>query len=108
MSNEKLEVYIANPHFYSDNEGNVFGTFALTEDVLTGLPLNPKDMFLYDNEQISVWKLMMVSTTKDSCIGDMDYYKAIENLKKFSIGEKDEYIIIQPLKLNEQLEVLNN
>ena len=27
---EKAEVYVANPHFYSDKIGNAFGAFALT------------------------------------------------------------------------------
>lgn len=103
---EKAEVYVANPHFYSDKIGNAFGAFALTEDVLTGLPLNPKDMFLCDGKKIDVWKLMLVSTTKDSFLGDMDYYTALDKLKKYSIGEKDGYMIVQPLILEEQLEVL--
>ena len=49
---------------------------------------------------------MLVSITKDSCLGDMDYYTALDKLKKYSIGEKDGYMIVQPLTLEEQLEVL--
>lgn len=103
---EKAEVYVANPHFYADKEGNAFGSFALTEDLLTGLPLNPKGMYLCDGKKIDVWKLMLVSTTKDSCLGDMDYYISLEKLKKYSVGEKDGYMIVKPLTLEEQQDIL--
>ena len=103
---ESSEVYVANANFYGDEDGNVFGAFALTEGVLTGLPVNPKDMFQCEGKTVDVWKLMLVSTTKDSCLGDMDYYVALDKLKKYSIGEKDGYMIVKPLTLDEQLEVL--
>lgn len=105
---EQVEVYVANPHFYSDEKGNIFGAFALSEDVLTGLLLNPKDVFLCDGKKVDVWRLMLVSTTKDSCLGDMDYFTALDKLKKYSIGEKDGYMIVKPLKLEEQLDVLGS
>lgn len=52
------------------------------------------------------WKLMLVSTTNNGVLGDIDYYKAINKLMKFVIDEKDNNILIRGLSLKELNEVL--
>ena len=49
---------------------------------------------------------MLVSTTSNGVLGDIDYYKAINKLMKFVIDEKDNNILIRGLSLKELNEVL--
>ena len=56
--------YIANPHFYAKPDGTPFGAFALTEGTDTVLPKAPK--YAVDSKVITDYRLMLVSTTKDS------------------------------------------
>lgn len=111
MNNEQnmkpAEVFVARENFYANNEGNIFGAFALTEDVLTGLPLDPKNTFMCQGKRVEEWKLMLISTTKKGSVGELEYYSALNKLKEFSIGEKDGYMIIKPLTLDEQMRIMN-
>jgi len=99
-------VYIANPHFYKDKDDKVFASFALTEGTCTSFPKNPKLLYKVDNMEVNEWKLMLVSTSKNGVLGDIDYYDAINKLMKFVIDEKDDNIIIRGLSLNELNELL--
>lgn len=105
---EKIEVYNANPHFYSKPTGEAFGSFALAEDVETALPLNPRELYKVDGKEVNEWNLCLVSVTKDEVIGTLEYYDAINKLRKYSIFENNGYLITKPLTLEEQLELLNN
>ena len=49
---------------------------------------------------------MLVSTTNNGVLWDIDYYKAINKLMKFDIDEKDNNILIRGLSLKELNEVL--
>ena len=48
-------------------------------------------------------KKIFISTTNKGPVGELDYYLALEKLKQFSVGEKDGYLIINPLTLEEQM-----
>ena len=98
--------YIGNPNFYKGKNGKPFGAFALTENTLTSLPKNPKALYKINNTKVDEWKLMLVSTTNNGVLGDIDYYKAINKLMKFVIDEKDNNILIRGLSLKELNEVL--
>ena len=50
---------------------------------------------------------MLVSTTKNSVLGDIDYYEAIKKLMKFAIADDDKNILIKGLSLEELYEILN-
>lgn len=49
---------------------------------------------------------MLVSTTNNGFLGDIDYYEAINKLMKLVIDEKDNNILIRGLSLEEFNEVL--
>lgn len=98
--------YIGNPNFYKGKDGKPFGAFALTENTLTSLPKNPKALYKIDNTEVDEWKLMLVSTTNNGVLGDIDYYKAVNKLMKYVIDEKDNNILIRGLSLKELNEVL--
>lgn len=49
---------------------------------------------------------MLVSTTNNGVLGDIDYYEAINKLMKFTIDEKDNNILIRGLSLEELKELL--
>lgn len=98
--------YIGNPNFYKGKDGKPFGAFALTENTLTSLPKNPKALYKIDDTEVDEWKLILVSTTNNEVLGDVDYYKAINKLMKFVIDEKDSNILIKGLSLEGLNEVL--
>lgn len=98
--------YVGNPNFYNDKDGKPFGAFALTEGTLTSFPKNPKLLYKVDNIEVDEWKLMLVSTTNNVILGDIDYYDAIKKLMKYVIDENDNNILIKELSLEELNEVL--
>lgn len=92
--------------FYNGKDGKPFGAFALTEGTLTSFPKNPKLLYKVDNIEVDEWKLMLVSTTNNVILGDIDYYDAIKKLMKYVIDENDNNILIKGLSLEELNEVL--
>ena len=106
FTKEAEEPYMANVRFYEDKDGNTFGAFVLTEDTLTGLPVDPKNTYKCDNKEVTEWKLMLFSITKDSPLGDIEYYEGLNRLQKYIVGYRDNYAIVNPLTLEEQEEIL--
>ena len=98
--------YVGNPNFYNGKDGKPFGAFALTEGTLTSFPKDPKLLYKVDNAEVAEWKLMLVSTTNNKVLGDLDYYEAINKLMKFVIDKKDNNILIRVLSPEELNEVL--
>ncbi len=91
--------YQANPHFYAKEDGNPFGAFALTEGTETILPKAPN--YAVDGNTITEYRLMLVSTTKDGVIGDLDYFVALSKLDKYKLDEKEDSILVRGLSLEE-------
>ena len=75
--------YTATPKFYGKPDGTPFGAIALTEGNETILPKAPQKEYAVDGKMVSDWKLVLVSTTKDSIIGDCDYLPALEKMGKY-------------------------
>lgn len=100
------DVYVGEPHFYEKKDGTPFGAFSLTEGTLTALPKDPKSLYAVDNQEITEWKLLLVSITNNGVLGDVEYYAAIDRLKKFATGENDKNILIKGLSLEELNEIL--
>lgn len=98
--------YIGNPNFYNGKHGKPFGAFALTEGTVTSLPKDPKALYKLDNTEIDEWKLVLVSTTNNGILGDLDYYVAINKISKFVTDEKCNNILIKDLSLEELTEIL--
>ena len=105
-TNDWDNAYVGNPNFYNGKDGKPFGSFALTEGTLTSFPKNPKLLYKVDNIEVDEWKLMLVSTTNNVILGDIDYYDAIKKLMKYVIDENDNNILIKELSLEELNEVL--
>lgn len=96
------DAYTATPKFYgSPSEESPFGAIALTEGTKTILPKNPQNQYKVDNQKVSDWKMVLISTTKNSIIGDMDYFSALTKLNKYIIDTKEDTILIRALSLKE-------
>ena len=91
--------YKANPQFYAKDDGKPFGAFALTEGTETILPKSPN--YAVDGNAITEYRLMLVSTTKDAVIGDVDYSVALSKLESYKLDENDNSILLRGLSLNE-------
>ena len=91
--------YKANPQFYSKDDGSPFGAFALTEGTETILPKSPN--YAVDGNPINEYRIMLVSTTKDAVIGDIDYSTALSKLEDYELDETAETILIRGLSLEE-------
>ena len=65
--------YTATPKFYAKPDGSPFGAIALTEGTETILSKMPQNEYAVDGKRVADWKMVLVSTTKDSIIGDCDY-----------------------------------
>lgn len=105
-NNSFENAYVGKPNFYNGKDDKPFGAFALTEETLTSLPKNPKPLYKVDNMEIDEWKLMLVSTTQNGILGDIDYYIAINKLMKFVIEENVNNILIRGLSLQELNDLL--
>lgn len=44
---------------------------------------------------------MFVSTTKDTIIGDADYFMALKNIEKYALDSKEDSILVKGLSLSE-------
>lgn len=93
--------YKATPKFYSNPDGNPFGAIALTEGTDTILPKSPQDKYAVDGKQVTEWRLMLISTTKDSIIGDCDYLTALNKLKNYIVDSNENTILVKGLSLKE-------
>lgn len=105
-TNDWESAYVGKPNFYYGKDGNPFGVFVLTEGTLTSFSKNPRLFYKVDNTEVDEWKLMLVSTTNNGILGDIDYYDAIKKLMKYVIDENDNNILIKKLSLEELNEVL--
>ena len=77
------DAFKANPHFYSKPGEAPFCAFALTETTETILPKAPH--YAVEGKEITVYKLMLVSLTKDGVIGACDYFDAIKKLDAYKL-----------------------
>ncbi len=93
--------YNAAPQFYEKSDGAPFGAIALTEGTETVLPVSPQNNYRIDGKRVSEWKLVLVSTTKDTIIGDTDYFSALEKIRKYALDEKQSSILVKGLSLEE-------
>ena len=95
------DAYIATPSFYEKSDGCPFGAFPLTEGVKTVLPLNPQLRYKIDEKTVQDWRLVLVSTTKNMIIADVDYFVALNKLNKYSLDNDNDTILLKGLSLEE-------
>ena len=93
--------YIATPAFYKKADGTVFGAIALTEGTETILPKLPQKEYEAGGERIMEWRLVLISTTKDSVVGEADYFTAVKNISKYIVDEKQDRILVKGLSAEE-------
>ena len=93
--------YIATPKFYGKPDGTPFGAIVLTEGTETILPKTPQNEYRVDGKIVSEWKLVLVSTTKDTIIGDADYFTALQNVEKYALDSKKDSVLVKGLSLSE-------
>ena len=93
--------YVAKAKFYGKPDGTPFGAIALTEGTETVLPKAPQTQYAVDGKPVSEWKMVFVSTSKDSIIGDADYFTALAKIKAFVIDTKVDSILVKGLSLPE-------
>lgn len=93
--------YIATPKFYGKPDGTPFGAIALTEGTETVLPKMPQNEYRVDGKIVSEWKLVLVSTTKDTIVGDADYFTALQNVEKYALDSKKDSVLVKGLSLSE-------
>ena len=95
------DAYIAAPNFYEKPDGTPFGAIALTEGTETVLPKSPQNRYRVDGKAVSEWKLVLVSTTKDTIIGDADYFTALNDVEKYALDSKKDSVLVKGLSLSE-------
>lgn len=95
------KAYTATPKFYGKPDGSPFGAIAVTEGAETILPKVPQNEYAADGKQVSDWKMVLVSTTKDSIIGDCDYFRALKKLEKYALDSTPNTVLIKGLSLEE-------
>lgn len=93
--------YMAIPQFYTKPDGSFFGAIALTEGTETILPKMPQNKYVIDGKQVTDWKMVLVSTTKDNIIGECDYFIALKKLEKYILDFNENSILIKGLSLHE-------
>ena len=98
------EAYKANPRVY-EKDGRVVVGFALTETADSLFPLEPEKQWAIKDVNIDLWCISMVSLTKEGILGTMDYHEAMKRLKPYFLAEKDGWVLIEGLSL-EQMEAL--
>lgn len=95
------KAFIATPKFYERPDGTIFGAVALTEGVETVLPKLPQNQYRVDGKEVSEWKLVLVSITKDTVIGEADYFTTLKDIEKISLDSKKDCILVKGLSLSE-------
>lgn len=90
---------LATPKFYRKPDGTAFGAIALTESTETILPELPQNVYQIDGIPVSEWRLILVSTTRNTIIGDADYFTELKALKKYVLDKRDDKILLRGLSL---------
>ncbi len=93
--------YTAAPKFYEKPGVEPFGVITLTEETKTILPKFPQNQYRVDGKAVSEWKLVLVSTTKNTIVGDMEYFTALKKIEKYSLDSKQDTILVKGLSLSE-------
>ena len=67
----------------------------------TALPKNPQLEYKVNGKSVAEWKLVLVSTSKDTIIGDADYFVALKKVEQYSLDTNKNAILVKELSLEE-------
>ena len=95
------QAHAAEPKFYRGPDDAPFGAIALTEGTETILPTAPQTKYAVDGKPVADWRMVLVSTTKDSILGDCEYFSALKKLEPYILDSKDGSIFIKGLSLSQ-------
>lgn len=101
------EAYRANPHSYEKEDGTLLVNFALTEDTDSLFPLAPEEHWAIEGKTVNKWILSIFSLTKNVVLGTIEYHEAIKRLEKHFLAEKDGWVLIEGLNLDELEELFD-
>ena len=102
------EAYKPDPKMYSIPDGEIFGGFAITEATRTVLPKDPAVKYAGGKYAASDWRIVFVSLTKDTVMGDSDFYRTLPKLEKFILDSKDDSILIGGLNYKALEKMIEN
>lgn len=94
------EAYRANPRVY-EKGGKIVVGLALTETTDSLFPLVPEKQWAISGKTIDLWLISMVSITKDSVLGNIEYHEAIKRLQPYILAQQDGWAFIRGLTLAE-------
>lgn len=95
------KAYTATPKFYEKPDESPFGAIAVTEGVMTILPKFPQDKYRVDGKKVTNWKMVLISITKDTVIGDTNYFTALKKAERYVLEEKEESLLLKGLSVEE-------
>lgn len=104
-----LDAYSARQSFYKKEDGSIFGTYVLSQNLRTILPYRPFIEYQNSNflktEDISEWKMSLVGAKESGeyfLLGELDYTDFIEKLPKDKYKLIDaSYILLEALNEEE-------
>lgn len=94
------EAYRANPTAY-EKDGKLLVGVALTETVISLFPISAEKQWEIKGKTVDTWFISIVSLTKDSVLGTIEYKEAMKRLAPYIIAMKDGWALIRGLKYEE-------
>ena len=95
------EAFRATPQFYEKPGELPFGAVTLTEGAETILPKSPQKGYQVDGKSVAEWKMVLVSISKNSVIGIVDYSAALKKVEKYVLDSDKDSILVRGLSLSE-------
>lgn len=96
------KAYVAVPRYYTDPQGRPFGAMAINEGIETILPLAPHERYPDGGRMITRWRLVLYSKTRQTIIGDVDFYDAMKCLSNgYFLDGNEEKVLVKALSLAE-------
>ena len=95
------EAFRATPKFYEKPGEPLLGAITLTEGAETILPKEPQKGYQIDGKSVAEWKMVLVSISKSSIIGIVDYPVALKKVEKYVLDSDKDSILVRGLSLAE-------
>ena len=90
----------AQPNMY-EKDGKRYMFFTLKEGVDTVLCLQPAEVYSIDKPEEVEYRLLLLSTTEDTLIGNLPFYKSVRFLKDYVVEDKFPLVLLRGLTLED-------